>query len=222
MNKHIFFILLSIFCTGGFFSCDSSNATIQNNLSGISAQKSVEQASAERGKYLARNVMGCIDCHSQRDFTKFSGPVVPGTEGMGGERFGPEIGVPGNIYGRNITPAAIGDWSDDDLIKAITRGISKNGDTLFPIMPYLVYSKMSKQDLTDIIQYIRSLKPIENKVPARQLFLPVAAAVPQLPEPDINKNQKPDPKDKIKYGEYLFTQASCSDCHTPRVHGIPD
>ena len=223
MRKLTCFCLLVIISVLGFYSCEQTNASVQSNLEHLSAISSIENAAIERGKYLAWHVMGCIDCHSQRDFSKFSGPVIPGTEGMGGERFGPELGLPGSVYGRNITPAAIGDWSDEELARAITRGISKNGDTLFPIMPYLAYSKMSRQDLSDIIKYIRSLEPIENKIPARQLSIPIAMAVPaQLPDPDLEKNQKPDPADKIKYGEYLFTQASCSDCHTPREHGNPD
>ena len=41
----------------------------------------------ERGKYLANKVMVCVDCHSKRDWSKYSGPIVPGTEGMGGEVF---------------------------------------------------------------------------------------------------------------------------------------
>jgi mono/diheme cytochrome c family protein len=223
MKKLTCYCIVVIISIIGFYSCEQTGARVQNNLAGLSALKSIEKSSVERGRYLAWHVMGCIDCHSQRDFSKFSGPVIRGTEGMGGERFGPEVGLPGNVYGRNITPAAIGDWSDDELARAITRGISKNGDTLFPIMPYLAYSRMSKQDLTDIIKYIRTLKPIENKVPARQLFVPIAMAIPpQLPEPDMSKNQKPDPSDKVKYGEYLFMQASCSDCHTPMERGTPD
>ena len=36
------------------------------------------------GQYLANAVLVCMDCHSTRDWTKFSGPIKPGTEGMGG------------------------------------------------------------------------------------------------------------------------------------------
>ncbi len=213
-------VVISIFF---FYSCDHSSRSARTSLAGIGSFRPKETASVERGKYLAWQVMACMDCHSKRDFSKFSGPVVPGTEGMGGEKFGPELGLPGTVYGRNITPAGIGNWTDDELIRAITMGISKNGDTLFPLMPYLAYSKMNRQDLTDIIKYIRTLKPIENKVPARELFMPIAMAVPtQQPNPYLDKNQKPDIKDKIKYGEYLFSMASCSDCHTPRNRGVPD
>lgn len=66
----------------------------------------------ERGRYLAENVMACVGCHSQRDWTKFGGPIQPGSIGMGGELFDEAIGIPGRIHVRNITPAALGSWSD--------------------------------------------------------------------------------------------------------------
>jgi len=42
------------------------------------------KAMVERGDYLVNHVAGCLDCHSKRDFKKFSGPVIYGTEGVGG------------------------------------------------------------------------------------------------------------------------------------------
>ena len=39
-----------------------------------------------RGEYLANHVAVCIDCHSKRDWTRFSGPPTQGTFGMGGDR----------------------------------------------------------------------------------------------------------------------------------------
>ena len=47
----------------------------------------ISTQSVERGRYLANHVMLCIDCHSTRDWSKFTGPVIAGTEGMGGELF---------------------------------------------------------------------------------------------------------------------------------------
>ncbi|HCT24427.1 MAG TPA: cytochrome C, partial [Chitinophagaceae bacterium] len=47
-----------------------------------------------RGEYLANHVTVCMDCHSKRDWTKFSGPVTPGTLGMGGDRFDESVGMP--------------------------------------------------------------------------------------------------------------------------------
>src|SRR5262245_57466467 len=89
-----------------------------------------------RGEYLAVHVSACIDCHSTRDFTRFAAPVVPGTEGMGGFEFGANIDFPGSIYAKNITPAALGSWTDGEILRAITDGVSKDGSPLFPVMPY--------------------------------------------------------------------------------------
>ena len=58
----------------------------------------------ERGKYIFNHVAACLDCHSERDFSKLSGPIKPGTEGMGGYKFDEEFGLPGTFYSRNITP----------------------------------------------------------------------------------------------------------------------
>jgi len=58
----------------------------------------------ERGRYLANSVALCMDCHSTRDWTLYAGPPKPGTLGVGGEYFSPEMGIPGHVYSRNITP----------------------------------------------------------------------------------------------------------------------
>src|SRR5688572_29960540 len=57
-----------------------------------------------RGEYLANAVNICMDCHSTRDWSKFSGPLVEGTLGKGGERFDQKVGMPGVYLSRNITP----------------------------------------------------------------------------------------------------------------------
>ena len=60
----------------------------------------------ENGRYLANHVAACIHCHSKRDFSKYSGPVVPGSEGGGGGLFDHTVfdAIPGVIYSSNITP----------------------------------------------------------------------------------------------------------------------
>lgn len=181
-----------------------------------------------RGEYLANNVATCIHCHSQRDFNKFSGPVVPGTEGGGGFAFDGKIAdfIPGVIYGKNITPdpeTGIGTWSDDEILKAITQGIRKNGDTLFPLMPYASFNRMAKDDLMSIIAYIRTLKPIKNKVPERQLMIPISMAYPgPALQASVDGNIRPPASETAKYGEYLTIAADCIGCHTPFVKGQPD
>ncbi len=76
-----------------------------------------------RGSYLFNHVSSCVDCHSQRDWTKYAGPVKPGTEGADGHVFDDDLaGLPGDFYGRNVTPAALSTWTDGEVIRAITSG----------------------------------------------------------------------------------------------------
>ncbi len=192
----------------------------------VTDNKDTVQQRLDRGKYLAVNVAGCIDCHSTRDFTKFSGPIVPGTEGGGGMLFDENIGLPGKIYAKNITPdpeTGIGTWTDDEIIRAITQGINKKGDTLFPIMPYPHLNHAGKEDLMSIVAYIRTLKPIKNKIADRQLFIPIAMAYPgPALQPSVENNVAPPESDKVKYGEYLATLADCGTCHSPLTQHGPD
>lgn len=88
-----------------------------------------------RGEYLANHVAICIDCHSTRNWNKFSGPIVNNTLGIGGEYFGEEVGMPGKMYSKNITPYNLKDWSDGEIFRTITAGVNRKGEALFPIMP---------------------------------------------------------------------------------------
>src|SRR5690606_23576248 len=77
-------------------------------------QVEITEAKVERGKYLAYHVMMCADCHSSRDFSKFSGPPHPGTEFVGGDVFDQSTGFPGRFISSNITPFGVGDWTDGE------------------------------------------------------------------------------------------------------------
>ncbi len=175
----------------------------------------------ERGKYLANHVSVCIDCHSERDWTKFSGPVKPGTFGKGGEKFDKDgAGVPGEFYARNITPTNLRNWSDGDLYKTITTGVRKNGEPIFPLMPYLSYRSMDPEDVKSIIAYLRTLTPLEGSYPDAHLNFPMNLIVRTIPK-DPTPSVRPDPKDTVKYGEYLVKIAACADCHTKMEKGQP-
>src|SRR5436190_29924 len=99
------------------------------------------QKRIERGKYLANNVCACTDCHSKRDWNKFPGPVAAGTLGMGGEEFDEQAGFNGKFYAKNITPFALQDWTDGEILRAISSGVSRNGNALSPEMPYISYGQ---------------------------------------------------------------------------------
>ncbi|MBC7874027.1 MAG: c-type cytochrome [Ferruginibacter sp.] len=221
------FIALAAICSVIIMAAYFSACKDKKSETKISDNKDSVKKVLERGHYLAVNVAGCVDCHSKRDFTKFSGPVIPGTEGGGGMVFDNKLaGLPGTLYGKNITPdneTGIGTWTDDDILKALTQGINKKGDTLFPLMPYAHFNHMAKDDLMSIIAYLRTVKPIRNAVPARQLMIPIAMAYPgPALQPSIDANVRPPESDKVKYGEYLTNAADCATCHTPQTQQGPD
>lgn len=202
-------------------NCNSNNNESSNTIV-TNPQDSIKKA-LDRGNYLVNHVSRCLTCHSQRNFNQFSGPVVPGTEGMGGEEFGKNYYVPGVVYARNITPDTvngIGKWSDEEIARAITMGINKTGDTLYRMMPYAHFNQMSKEDVYSIIAYLHTLKPNNNKVPERKLNVHLSGVYPILKSTSLEANVKPDLMEMAKYGGYLVSSAACMDCHTPIEKGV--
>lgn len=172
----------------------------------------------ERGKYLANEVMGCVGCHAQRDYSRFAGPIIEETKGGGGELWDHKLNFPGTLYAPNITPTVLKDWTDGEIYRAITAGVDKNGKPLFPIMPYHQYGKLPKEDIYAVIAYIRQLKPLANTYPKRKLDFPLNILVHLMPA-EGSHFLKPDSTNLVKLGEYMITAASCYDCHTPMEKG---
>jgi mono/diheme cytochrome c family protein len=168
-----------------------------------------------RGEYLFRSVAQCGTCHSLQEPRGRYEVVDESTLGQGGTRF--PLGEAGLLYAKNITPAALGDWTDGELIRAIRDGVSKDGTALFPLMPYLNYRRMSQEDLSAVVAYTRSLKPIQNAVPERELNFPMSLIVRMIPGPaEWPPPPAPPRAESVAYGEYVFTIAACAECHTPR------
>jgi len=165
----------------------------------------------ERGEYLANHVWLCMDCHSDRDWNTFSAPPIAGTEGSGGDEFTREMGFPGHYYATNITPGGIGDWTDGEVLRAITTGVSKDGRALFPIMPYIYLGKADKEDVYSVIAYIRTLNPVEKTYPKPESDFPFNFIINLIPT-EANFQPAPDPSDKVAYGQYLAW--ACIECHT--------
>lgn len=175
-------------------------------------------AQLERGRYLANHVAVCMDCHSRRDYNRLAGPVVAGSFGGGGEEFGKNYGLPGTYYAKNITPFALKNWSDTEVLLAMTAGVSKDGKPLFPLMPYANYGKMAESDALALLAYLRTLEPVENTVPESRPIAPLKLAMKMMPH---KAHFAPMPKEKtgVEYGRYLVTMAGCADCHTKRSMG---
>ncbi len=172
----------------------------------------------ERGRYLANHVNLCMDCHAQREWDKFAGPPAEGTMGGGGEHFNHEFGFPGDIVSRNITPYGLKDWTDGEIYRAITSGVSRDGSPLFPVMPYYHYGQMDQEDVYSLIAYIRNLEPVEKENQATTLDFPLNLVVRTMPKP-ANHQTIPNRDDVVAYGGYMVNAAGCYDCHTKQEKG---
>jgi mono/diheme cytochrome c family protein len=173
-----------------------------------------------RGQYLAHSVAACMDCHSVRDWNKFSGPLKEGTYGGGGEVFNQKMGFPGTYTAKNLTPYALKEWTDGEIFRAITGGVNKDGKALFPVMPYHNYTKADREDIYSIIAFLRSLEPVASDIPPSRSDFPMSLIINVIPK-NPSLTEMPDPSDKVNYGGYLTNLAGCIDCHTPMEKGKP-
>ena len=210
--------VLAIVIIGGFIYFNASYPKVDPPKD-IKVEATADRLS--RGEYLANHVAACIDCHSERDWTKFAGPIKPGTKGSGGEVFGESMGFPGTTVTKNLTPANLGSWTDGELLRAITCGVTKDNKALFPLMPYMHYNNFTQEDVYSIITYIRSLQPQEKEIPETKLNFPLNLLVKTMPIKSYTPAKEVDRSDSVEYGRYLVTIASCSECHTQAVNGEP-
>src|SRR5690242_9945718 len=181
----------------------------------------ITPARLARGKYLY-NLADCDGCHSQRDFSRFNGPVIASGRGKGNV-FPPELGLPGVVAACNITPDAetgLGNWTDGEKIRAIREGVSRDGTALFPMMGYERFRHMSDEDVYSLVAYLNTLAPVRNFVPRSRIAFPVSLLMKSAPQP-AGHVAEPDRANQVKYGEYLAMVAGCTGCHTPAKQGKP-
>lgn len=111
----------------------------------------------KRGFYLA-TIAHCMECHTPMD----KGKHLFGTRlGAGGMKF---PGPWGESVARNITSSkdkGLGGWTDAEIERAITHGVSKDGSKLKPPMGYGYYAKMTDADVEAIVAWLRTVPPQE-------------------------------------------------------------
>ena len=120
----------------------------------------------KRGEYFVNAVASCFACHSEPD-TSVPG-IVPkaGHEGAG-QKAGSDPDL-GEIHIPNITPdkeTGIGNWTDDEIARAIREGVDRDGARLFPIMPYDNFKHMSDEDIASVVVYLRSIPAVRTQFP---------------------------------------------------------
>lgn len=162
----------------------------------------------KRGDYLVNTIMTCGNCHSPK------GPQgdISGKEFSGGLSWDEP---PFKVTAPNITQdkeTGIGSWSDADIKKALRTGVRPNGVQLAMVMPSDFYDIITERDLDAIVAYLRTLKPIKNKVPDPIYKMPqIHHAFPGAEKPYTEAMMS----DKLKKGFYLATIGHCMECHTP-------
>lgn len=122
-----------------------------------------EAAEIARGQYLTV-IGGCNDCHTPGYFLGKPDFDKP----LSGSEVGFEIPGLGVFHGANLTPdpeTGIGDWSKDQIVAALRTGQRPDGRELAPIMPWRGLSVLTDEDAMAIATYLKSLKPVKNKVP---------------------------------------------------------
>jgi mono/diheme cytochrome c family protein len=113
---------------------------------------------AKRGAYLV-TIGHCMECHSawSRGVSDFKTGL-----GLGGRVFAEGGGA--GVMAANITSdrtAGIGGWSDQEIARAITHGVSRDGHALKPPMGYSYYAGLKDSDLADIIAYLRTVPALQ-------------------------------------------------------------
>jgi mono/diheme cytochrome c family protein len=184
------------------------------NPTGVPA--SLAKASlVERGEYLAK-AADCMVCHTTQDGKPYAG-------GLG-------FNLPfGTLYSTNITPdkeTGIGNYSDQDFLAAVHRGIRRDGARLYPAMPFTSYTYMTDADALAIKAYLFSLPAVHAEAPANTLTFPFNQRWAMtfwsiVFNPDIRFEPDTSKTPEWNRGAYLSEAlAHCGECHTPRNLGF--
>jgi mono/diheme cytochrome c family protein len=165
----------------------------------------------ERGAYLAR-AADCFACHTTQGGKPYAG--------------GLPFKLPfGTLYSTNITPdkeTGIGNYSDQDFLNAVHRGIRRDGARLYPAMPFASYTYMTDADALAIKAYLFSLPPVRAEVPGNTLRFPfnqrwAMAFWSAVFNPDTRFEPDPLQSPEWNRGAYLSEALGhCGECHTPR------
>ena len=164
-----------------------------------------------RGQYLTR-AADCAACHNAPGGKPFAGGLA--------------FTLPfGTIYSTNITAdreTGIGTWSDDDFVRALHRGIAKDGTHLYPAFPYTSYTALSRDDAVAIKAYLFSLAPVHAPARPADLSFPFNQRWTMLfwNLAFLDEHRfRPDParSAEANRGAYLAgALGHCGECHTPR------
>jgi mono/diheme cytochrome c family protein len=167
-----------------------------------------------RGKYLAEGASHCFLCHSPRDWSKPGAPPIETKKGSGAILENEKDLM---MVAPNITPdeeTGAGNWTDDMFARAIREGVGHDGRALYPLMLYYEFKYFSDEDLASVVVYLRTLPPVKNKLPKRNLPEQVQQWIVHLPRPIYKPVPEPDFSNVMERGKYMTQISGCVGCHT--------
>lgn len=115
------------------------------------------------GGYIVNALSHCFECHTTPGANGV--PDFKDHLGAGGMKIA--LGPGAEVITPNITSdpdTGIGKWSDADIKKALTQGLTPEGGHLAPPMPYANFANMTDEDLDAVVAYVRTIPPVKNKV----------------------------------------------------------
>ena len=159
-----------------------------------------------RGARLVNGLAACGVCHGQS-----SSPDAQLSGGRTVEDIYGEVNAP------NITSSetGIGDWSTNQVMRAIRNSTGKGGTELSQQV-HSGYLWMSDEDLLSIVGYLRTLPPVENEVSRRSVgfFSRNTSGIFQSRKKVAGYVPSLNPNEKLAYGRYLVDNvANCGFCH---------
>ena len=190
----------------------AAEALIASTIARYTARGSNRSASLEQGKYLVESLTICFECHSERDFSKPGWPIPPGRVGSGRILWGE--GSPNQVIAPNITPdvaTGIGEWSDEEIVRAIKEGIGRNGRLLNREMPSRYFRSLGDDEVHSIVLYLRSIPAVRNQLPETAKYTP-GKHPPTIAMDSIRLTKS---SSMVTRGAHLVRLAGCETCHTP-------
>ncbi|WP_338869015.1 c-type cytochrome [Myxococcus stipitatus] len=173
-----------------------------------------DAALVERGRYLAESVLGCVGCHTARDYSRYGGPLSGPM--LAGACYGEEWEMPGTLCAPNITSDpehGVGRWTDTELLRTLREGYGRDGRTLFPMMPYMEWRTLSDGDARAVVAWLRTVPAVAKATPPSSLPAEVTADIKDLAAPLPGPVPEPG-SDPVARGAYLAALAQCAFCHT--------
>lgn len=145
-----------------FLLCGCTNSVTHQD-------QTMASAVPDRGEYMV-NLLACGRCHTEG--------YLRGNEAQAAALAGSTVGIaytpdragiqPGLAFAGNLTSdeeTGLGNWTEAEIIRALTSGVGRNGHRRLPVMPWANYTALTQSDLSAIARYLKRVPPVSRRIP---------------------------------------------------------